>query len=204
MKEDKEQTDCVAEGRHLHVKQFLWRHKWAGPIIGFIVGVILGTGALWQFLDYRLKSNAASLEQTKLENNYYERLAGIQKDVSSQLVGYIQLRDRYFANRDDYKIQNEYSVLMTKLAAIIEQYNRLAAKLALLERRKVRWFVLPVPPPAPANVRIETTPDGKQFLVSDPAIPDPLQAKVTEDVKAIIESYEGNTEPGNEAPSRPQ
>ncbi len=198
MKEDKEQTDRVAEGKHLHMKQFLSRHNWAGPIIGFIVGVILGTGALWQFLDYRLKSIAASLEQTKLENNYYERLAGIQKDVSSELIGYIQLRDRHFANRADYQIQNEYSVLMTKLAASIAQYNRLAAKLALLERRKVRWFILPVPPPAPANVRVETTPDGKQFLVAD-TIPDPLQAKVTEDMKAIIESYEGNPEPGNEA-----
>jgi len=175
------------------VNHFLVRHKWAGPIIGFIVGVILGTGALWQFLDYRLKSNAASLEQTKLVNSYYERLAGIQKDVSSQLVGYIQLRDRYFANRKDYKIQNEYSVLTTKLAAMIEQYNRLAAKIALLERRKVRWFVLPVPPPAPTNIHIETTPDGKQFLVSDPIF-DPLQAKVTKDVKVIIENYEGNTE----------
>lgn len=199
MKEDKEQTDCVTEGRYLHVKQFILRNKWAGPIIGFIVGVILGTGALWQFLDYRLKSNAALLEQTKFENSYYERLVGIQKDVSSQIVDYIQLRDRYFANRDDYKIQNQYFLLMNNLAAVIEQYNRLAAKLALLERRKVRWFVLPVPPIAPANVRIETSPDGKQFLVSDPAILDPLQAKVTEDMKAIIESYEGNTKPVNEA-----
>ena len=106
MNEDEEQTDCVAEGRHLHMKQFLSRHKWAGPIIGFIVGVILGTGALWQFLDYRLKSNAASLEQTKLENNYYQRLAGIQKDVSSELIGYIKLRDRHFSNRNDYQRTN--------------------------------------------------------------------------------------------------
>jgi hypothetical protein len=180
------------------MKQFLARNKWAGPCIGFIVGAVLGTGALWQFLDYRIKSNTASLEQTKLEKDYYERLYGIQNEVSSELIRYIQLRDRHFANRQDYQTQNEFFVLATKLAASIEQYNRLEVKLAMLERRKVRWFVVPVPPPAPANIRVETEPDGKQFLVAD-AISDPLQARVSKDVKAIIESYGGQPAPSNEA-----
>jgi hypothetical protein len=178
------------------MKQFLARNKWAG--IAFIVGVFLGTGALWQFLDYRIKSNTESLEQTKLEKDYYERLYGIQNEVSSELIRYIQLRDRRFANRQDYQTQNEFLVLTTKLAASIAQYNRLEVKLAMLERRKVRWFVVPVPPPAPANIRMTTGPDGKQFIVAD-VIPDPLQARVSEDVKAIIESYGLQPAPSNEA-----
>jgi hypothetical protein len=182
------------------MKQLLAQKKWAGPVIGFIVGAVFGTGALWQFLDYRIKSNAASLEQTKLEKEYYERLYSIQNEVSSELIKYIQLRDRYFANRSNYEIQNELLVLTTKLAASIAQYNRLEVKLAILESRKVRWFVVPVPPPAPANIRVTTEPDGKQFLVAD-VIPDPLQEKVAEDVKAIVESYGGQPAPRNEKKS---
>ena len=180
------------------MKQFLARNKWTGPIIGFIVGAVLGTGALWQFLDYRIKSNTASLEQTKLENDYYEKLHSIQNQVSSELVRYIELRDRYFANRHDYQTQNEYMVLTTKLAASIAQYNRLQVKLCMLERRRVRWFVVPVPPLPPANIRVTTEPDGKQFLVADAPIPDPLQARVSEDVKTIIESFRGQLVPSKE------
>jgi len=183
------------------MKQLLARHKWAGPTIIFMTGAVLGTGALWQFLDYRLKSNTASLDQIKLEKDYYERLYAIQNDVSSELIGYIQLRDRYLANRKDYQTQNEFHVLTTKLAASIAQYNRLEVKLAMLEQRKVRWFVLPVPPPAPANIRLVTEPGGKEFIVAD-VIPDPLQEKVTEDAKAIVESLGGQTAPSNGAGSR--
>jgi hypothetical protein len=184
------------------MEQFFARNEWAGPIIGFIVGVVLGSGALWQLLDYRIKRNAAALEQTKLEKDYYEKLYGIQNEVSSELIRYIQLRDRHFANRQDYQIQNEYNVLTTKLAAFIAQYNRLEVKLAILESRKVRWFVIPVPPLPPPNVRMVTEPDGKQFLVSDPLIPDPLQVRVSEDLKTIIESYRGQLVPSNEGKPR--
>lgn len=180
------------------MKQFLVRNKWVGPIIGFIVGAIFGTGALWQFLDYRIKSNTTSLEQTRLEKDYYEKLYSIQNEVSSELVRYIQLRDRNFANREDYKTQNEFNVLTAKLAASIANYNRLEAKLSMLERRKVQWFVIPVPPLPPVNIRMETQPNGKQFLVCDPAIPDPLQERVSRDVKAIIESYGGQPTPSKE------
>jgi|GEM_PF-1493501 hypothetical protein len=170
--------------------------NWAVPCICFIVGAVLGTGALWKFLDYRNKSNAASREQTKLEKDYYERLYGIQNEVSSELVRYIEVRDRHFANHKDYQTQIEFFVLMNKLATFIGQYNRLEVKLAQLERRNVKWFVIPVPPLPPANVRIEIR-EGKQFLVCDPPIPDPLRARVSEDVKAIIESYEGQPTPSD-------
>jgi hypothetical protein len=172
--------------------------KWAVPCICFIVGAVLGTGALWQFLDYRNKRNTASLEQIKLEKDYYERLNGIQNEVSSEIIRYIELRDRYFANCHDYQIQNEFLVLMTKLAASIEQYNRLEVKLAMLEGRMVKWFVIPVPPLPPANARIEIQ-EGKQFFVCDPPIPDPLRARVNEDMKAIIKSYEGQPTPSDKA-----
>jgi hypothetical protein len=43
-----------------------------------------------------------------------------------------------------------------------------------------------------------TGPDGKQFIVAD-VIPDQLQARVSEDVKAIIESYGLQPAPSNEA-----
>ena len=174
---------------HLNAKQFLTQYKWAGPVISFMLGAVFGTGGLWHFLDYRIKSSTASLEQTKIEKDYYERLQNIQNEVSSELTKYIDLRDRHFANRQDYQTQNEYHVLKTKLAASIAQYNRLEVKLSELELRKVRWFVVPVPPVAPRNIRVETSSDGRQFLVSDAVLPDPLEARVLEDVKAIIEEY---------------
>jgi hypothetical protein len=172
--------------------------KWAVPCICFIVGAALGPGALWQLFDYRIKSNTASREQIKLEKDYYARLYRIQNEVSSELIKYIELRDRHFANHQDYQAQNEFLVLMTKLAASIEQYNRLEVKLAMLERREVKWFVVPLPPLIPTNIRIEIL-EGKPFLVSDPAIPDPLQAKVSEDMKAIIENYGGQPTPSDKA-----
>ena len=64
---------------HLNAKQFLTQYKWAGPVIGFILGTVFGTGSLWHFFDYRIKSNTASLEQAKLEKDYYERLQNIFK-----------------------------------------------------------------------------------------------------------------------------
>ena len=123
------------------------------------------------------KRNTASREQSKLEKDYYERLYGIQNEVSSELIKYIELRDRHFANHQDYQTQNEFLVLVTKLAASIEQYNRLEAKLGMLERRKVKWFVVPLPPLTPTNIRIEIL-EGKPFLVSDPLpILDPTSSK---------------------------
>lgn len=151
---------------------------------------------------YRIKSNTTSLEQTKLEKDYYERLQNIQNEVSSELPKYIKLRDRHFANHRDYQTDNEYFVLMTKLAASIAQYNRLEVKLSELERRKVRWFVVPVPPLAPQNLRIETSPGGRVSIVSDVLVPDPLAAKVSEDVKAIFEDYGQQPPSSNETRSR--
>jgi hypothetical protein len=177
-------------------KQLFARYKWAATLAAFLIGAVFGSGALWSYLDYRNKSNVTALEQIKLEKEYYEQLQIIQSEVAADLPKYISLRDRHL-RRDKsvvldtkgYDVQNEYLALLFRLAASIERYNRLEWKLSNLERRTARWFVVPVPPVAPENIRLQTEANGKQFLVAD-FTPDPLQKKVSEDLKAIIDEIE--------------
>ena len=174
-------------------KQLLARYKWAGTLAAFLIGAVLGSGALWSYLDYRNKSNVTALEQIKLEKEYYERLQIIQSEVAADLPKYVGLRDRHLGRGKSvgldvksYDVQNEYLALLSRLAASIERYNRLEWKLSNLERRPARWFVVPVPPVAPENLRLQTEANGKQFLVAD-LPPEPLQTKVREDLKVIID-----------------
>lgn len=174
-------------------KQILVRYKWAGKLAAFLIGAVFGSGGLWSYLDYRNKSNVAALDQIKLEKDYYERLQIIQNEVATYLPKYVGLRDRHLGRDKSvgtdlkgYDVQNEYIVMLFRLAASIERYNRLEWKLSNLERRPARWFVVPVPPAAPENPRLQTEANGKQFLVAD-SPPEPLQTKVREDLKVIID-----------------
>lgn len=179
--------------RILIPKQLLAKYTWAGMLASFLIGAVFGSGALWSYLDYRNKSKVTALEQIKLEKEYYERLQTIQSEVLTDLPKYIDLRDHHLQRdksmrRDakGYDVQNEYLTLLSRLAASIERYNRLEWKLSNMERRPARWFVVPVPPLAPGNIRMQTEADGKQFLVAD-LPPEPLQTKVREDLKIIID-----------------
>jgi len=179
--------------RFVTPKQLLARYKWAGTLAAFLIGAVLGSGALWSYLDYRNKSNVTALEQIKLEKEYYERLQIIQSEVLADLPKYIGLRDRHLSrdksvapDAKGYDVQNEYLALLSRLAASIERYNRLEWKLSNLEQRRARWLLVPVPAVAPENLRLKTEADGKQFLVAD-APPEPLLTKVREDLKGIID-----------------
>jgi len=174
-------------------KQLPARYKWAVTLAAFLIGAVFGSGALWSYLDYRNKSNVTALEQIKVEKDYYERLQIIQSEVAADLPKYVGLRDRHLGrdksvglDAKDYDVQNEYLALLSRLAASIERYNRLEWKLSNLERRPARWFVVPAPPVTPKNLRLQTEPNGKEFLVADLS-PEPLQTKVREDLKVIID-----------------
>ena len=132
-------------------KQLLAKYKWAVTLAAFLIVGVLGSGALWSYLECRNKSNVAALEQKKLEKEYYERLQIIQSEVAADLPKYIGLRDRHLGRDNSvasdakgYDAQNEYFALLSRLAASIERYNRLEWKLSNLEQRPARWFVVPV------------------------------------------------------------
>lgn len=158
-----------------------------------MIGAVLGSGGLWSYLDYRNKSNVTALQKIKIEKEYYERLQIIQGEVAADLPEYVGLRDRHLGrdksvalDAKGYDVQNEYFALFSRLAASIERYNRLEWKLANMEQRPARWFVVPVPPVAPENLRLQTEAGGKQFIVAD-VPPEPLQTKVREDLKVMID-----------------
>lgn len=131
------------------IKQFLSRYTWAGPIIGLVIGTLLGSGSIWQYFDYRLKSQFNLMEEIKVEKDIYDKLQLIQNETLSQIPEYIKVRDLYFSDKKTYQVQNDFDVMETKLVNLITAYNRLEAKLATIEQRKPRFFVIPVPPVAP-------------------------------------------------------
>ena len=65
---------------------------------------------------------------------------------------------------------------------LVEQYNRLEAKLSTMEVRSPRFFVIPIPPPAP-QVAVDGT-----ILTIQP-VPDELNDQVRKDQKALFEEY---------------
>ena len=175
------------------ITQFLARYVWATALASVLIGTLLGSGALWSFLDYKNKITLTALEQIKQKRELYERLQIINNEVSAELVKYINLRDTH-RRRDPtkalddkgYEVQNEYNALSAKLAASVDRYNRLEWELATLENRSARWFVLPIVGVAPENLRAVRNADGTLNIVGD-LPPEPLQAKVNEDLKRLID-----------------
>lgn len=171
----------------VHIKRLLVRYAWVGRIVGLVVTFLFGTGIIWKYFDYDLKSRSAKLEQTRVERELYERLLLIQNDVSSAIPQYVITRDMHIADAKNYQIQNAYTVAEQKLVNLISQYNRLEVKLSSIERRSPRFFVIPVPPTSPTNFKLENSQDGKDLVITFDYQPDQLQIDVTNDVKTLFE-----------------
>ena len=172
----------------MKMRSLFTRYVRVGPTVAFLVGAVLGGGGLWQYLDYEYKRDIFALERIRVENELYDRLRAIQNQVSSEIPGYVALRDLHYKDRGDQKIQAAYAPLLSKLVHAIGQYNRIEVQLALLQKRIPRWFVTPVAPLAPKNFRVKKSPDGKAVFTFDHT-PEPLITKVREDLKSIFKEH---------------
>jgi hypothetical protein len=182
------------EGRNSRIKRIVVRYAWAGPIIGIAIGVLLGQGSIWQYLRFGLESEQTSDHRLRTERELYERLQLISNDVLTEIPRYIDLRDRYQRDRQNYPLQNEFIVLEAKLVTLIREYMRvitacsLEIKLARLEKRSSpRFFVLPIPPPAPTGIHVD--PVNEHYSPPPNAKPyvDRLSIDVANDVMALCQ-----------------
>jgi hypothetical protein len=143
------------------IKRFVTHYAWAGTIIGFAVGLLFGPGTLWKYFEFRQKSQSAEIEQIRLEKELYERLQVLQNQISSAILQYIPLRDRYVSlmnegpSQKKYEVQNEYNAATATLESLTREYNRIETRLSNMEGRSPRVLVITVPPPAVSNLRIE-------------------------------------------------
>ncbi|SRR6266481_958598 len=176
------------------VKRFVTHYAWTGPIIGFVVGFLLGPGFIWQYAEYRQKSRSTDIEQIRLEKDLYERLQVLQNRASSEILKYIPLRDRFFKTNDEnreYQMQNEFFAAKETLVSLIHEYNRIEVRLSNMEGRSPRFFVFPLPPMAPRNLtteRIEGN-DKEAVLKWDNPPRDPVEIEVENDTKALFQQY---------------
>lgn len=169
------------------IKQLAVRYGWAIALIGSIIGFLVGN--LWHIADFGQRSRTTELEQTRVEKEFYERLQLLQNEISAALPRYIELRDQHYSDLSNYPVQNGFNVLTRKLVNLIGQYNTLEVKLAMMEGRPTRWFVIPVPPIAPQNTRIVGS-----TVIAD-ILNEPLQTAVHEELKSLIQQYRGKVSP---------
>ena len=148
-----------------------------------------------------LKSESAALDQIRSEKELYERLQNLQNEVSSSLGKYAKLRDGHIARqlvcRSRYPISTctvpntpedtEYHVLAARLVTLVAQYNRLEAKLAQMESRKPRWFVLPLAPTPPNITKIESSAAGNEIHFY--LMPDELLLGIEADLRTLFKEY---------------
>ena len=116
-------------------KAFVTRYAWSGPILASVVVCLLGTGAIWQYFEFRLKSRTAIIEQVRAEKELYERLQLLQHQASDAIPRYIVLRERFFSSLNDRDVSSAYQAEKAKLLSLVREYNRIEAKLSSMEVR---------------------------------------------------------------------
>src|SRR5439155_7880915 len=87
------------------------------------------------------------------------------------------------------EVQRAFEAEKGKLSGLIREYDQLEAKLSIMEGRKPRWFVLPLPPMAPKNFSVERSPTGQAVLKWELPDPDPLTTAVKEDRRELFRQY---------------
>ena len=127
----------------------------------------------------------------------------LQNQVSSALPEYISLRDRFWPSfvsdqfgapqpenkPEDYnQVRDKYHAAKQNIESLVREYNQLEVRLSAMEGRSPRFFVIPLPPTAPYNLRVETRKDGEQVFKWDYES-DPLWIQVNNDVKALFQQY---------------
>jgi len=77
------------------------RHwRWLGPVIYFLIGVLLGSGSIWQYANLQLQRIQTSDQRVRVERELYERLQLIQNDALAEISKYIPLRDKHWRTKE--------------------------------------------------------------------------------------------------------
>src|SRR5438445_3403878 len=169
------------------IKRFVVRYFWAGPLVGFILALLFGTGVIPSYFDYSLKNLSAALDKTKVKKELLERIQTIHNEISSTIPKYLTLRDRLPLPGESYLVRNEYIVVKMKLVSLVGEYNRLEVDVGGLENSPPRFYSLPLPPLAPRNLKLEEIQDGGVLVFScDPPLQDPLVVDVMEELRGLF------------------
>lgn len=82
------------------IKQFINKHSWALTFFSFFIGLILGPGSLWKYLEYGISEQKNILEQVKIENDLQTNLLGLQDRIIGSVKEYIEIRDKYYTYKN--------------------------------------------------------------------------------------------------------
>lgn len=117
-------------------------------IVTFCVGIILGSGSLWQWQQKRIDKQKYELEVTKSRMELRQR-------INETLARIIDLSDKFVrinASKEmsQYEKQGEVDKLGSQLRLLKDDFLSFEKQLSVLENRKARqiqidFFVPPVP-----------------------------------------------------------
>jgi hypothetical protein len=197
------------------ITDFLTRYPWVWVAISAVAAVIAFlAGQYWRKAEFGLKDREVKLQEAQLglkdrefklqevraQREIYERLQILQNQASEAIPRYLDLRDKRFPTEKtpaqtaeqlekEREVQRAFAVEKEKLSGLIREYDQLEAKLATMEVRQPRWFVLPLPAMPPKNLTVERLPTGGNLLKWELPDPDPLTAAVKQDRRELFRQY---------------
>ncbi|MEK6679491.1 MAG: hypothetical protein AABY39_08760 [Nitrospirota bacterium] len=175
------------------IKQFINKHSWAITFFAFFIGLILGPGSLWKYLEYGISEQKNILEQVKIENDLQTNLLGLQDRIIGSVKEYIEIRDKYYTykNVEDkkeikYQLNTDYSKIKSQMIKLVSDYNSFEAKLSILEQRQPIFFnIAALIPPLPPILDIDYK---KQAFVINKQSDEVLQG-VEANLKNLFKQY---------------
>jgi hypothetical protein len=128
--------------------------KWT--IISFVIGSLLGSGAIWQW-----KQSQIAIKNQEMER--VVKTTALRKDINDLYRKIIELSNEYITVRDQYSktpmpdLNNKILQLKSQLDLLKEDFRVFEGKLANLEDRQPRAinieFIPPLPPTGPRIVQ---------------------------------------------------
>jgi len=158
------------------LKELTKKYSWAGALLGFALGFFFGPGLLWNLLDFHLKRHSATIEQLKIEKEFYDRIQEIQSEISALIPSYISLQEDCDSINEQYPTADHPGRLPTqadndikvkfisakeKLQSLIAEHNRLELMLHDLTGEKPQIIdesVIPTPPSKLQSITITHSP----------------------------------------------
>jgi hypothetical protein len=113
------------------------------PALTFLVGMLLGSGAIWQFLQWQHSQREHELNAIREGTNLRDKI--LERYSKAVELG-VQYRDASNADK---------GIIKTKILANMEDVFSLEQTLAKLESRKPRTFPIPLPPSPVTDARIQ-------------------------------------------------
>ncbi len=174
---------------------------WAGPIIGAVVGFIVGQ--FWQWKDHRLKRRTAMRDQLRIQQEFREKREARHREASDAIPQYVDIRDQYLAasrnsivtgesHSKKLELQSALGATTARVASLIRERDELEMALSLMESRDARFFELRLRPTAPTGLRITSgAPEEGVVAPAPPLAPvqDPLRVEVEKDRRDLCRRY---------------